>query len=277
MPLFMTSLNVRAQSLATEDVLEELAPAKAKTKEGNESTDVKASVQPKVSLPKHRDISSPTKSHSLQRKESEDGNLPSYARRTQPAFEFESPTIVPKNSDFDKHVEIKPGDVLKAVINHNIVAYPGSKSPVTARVLEGKFKGSTILGEASLDASTKRINVTFRSIRPLKEKEPYTLTGILLADDGLMGIEGIYESNYWTYFWAETLANTVSGFADATTKKTQSVWGSSTPDPGVDPAARQGVAHGLSKTAEKLAEKGRNVLERSTAYAPTIIQITITQ
>ena len=273
--LFMTSLNINAQSLATEDVLEELTSAKPKAV--SDQTELKEPTKQKVSLPKNREISSAIKLHSSQKKESEAGNLPAYARRTQPAFEFETPTVVPKNSDFDKHVEIKPGDVLKAVINHNIVAYPGSKSPVTARVLEGKFKGSTVFGEAFLDASTKRINVTFKSIRPPKEKDPYSLTGILLADDGLMGIDGIYESNYWTYFWAETLANTVSGFADATTKKNQNVWGSNTPDPGVDPAARQGVAHGLSKTAEKLAEKSRNALERSTAYAPTIVQITVTQ
>jgi hypothetical protein len=183
---------------------------------------------------------------------------------------------VPKNSDFDKNSDIKPGDVLKAVINHNIVAYAGSKSPVTAHVLEGNFKGATILGEAFLDASTKRINVTFKTIRPMKGKDPYSFTGILLAEDGMMGIEGRYESNYWNYFWAEALSNTVAGFADATTKKSQNIWGSNTPDPGLDPSARQGISHSFARTADRIAEKGRNAPETATVTAPTIIQITVT-
>ena len=270
---FMISSYGTAQSLATEDVLEEL-PVVKKQADLPEKPKVQVKVQKN-----HSPAQSPrvVDANPIHRINGTTGNLPLYARRTQAVYEFETPTIIPKNTDFDKHIEIKSGDILKAVINHNIVAYPSSKSPVTARVLEGQFKGSTLLGEASLDPSTKRINITFKSIRPLKSKYPYNLTGILLDDDGLMGIEGKYESNYWTYFWAETLTNTISGLADATTRKNQNVWGANVTEPGIDPALRQGVALGFSKTAERLGEKVKNPLEIATAYSPIIVHITITQ
>ena len=205
----------------------------------------------------------------------EKGNLPSYAVRTQAVTEFGTPTMIPKNEDFDSLVELRKGDSLKAVISQDLVAYPGSKAPVIARVLEGKFKGALLLGEASMDPTTKRANVNFNTIRPLKSKASYNFTGELMAFDGIRGLDGEYESSYWTYFWAETLTNTVAGIADAATQKTPTAMGPYVTTPGLSNQFNQGAAIGLSRTAERLGDRVKTAPEITTVKGPIIVQITV--
>lgn len=270
--LLLSTPQGNAQSLVSEEILEELPTSAKSTRKPIEDRNIR-NTEPttaKKRTPSNTIVSVP-------KAQTPSGNLPSYAIRSAPVDEHDVPTIIPKNTDFNTHTEVRPGDSLKAVISQNIVAYPGSKSPVTGRVLEGKFKGALVLGEATMDETTKRVNITFKSIRPLKSKDNYSLNGILLAEDGIQGLQGEYESSYWTYFWAETITNTVAGFADATTKKAQTIWGNSVPEPGIDSATRQGIAQGLAKTADRLGDRVKNAPEMTTVKGPTIVQITVIQ
>lgn len=149
--LILYATQGQTQTLASEEVLEEL-PASSKTiREPVENKRIKKS-QPNPLKRMAYDTVMPT-----QKENSPFGNLPSYARRTSPVEEYDVPTIIPKNADFNNHIEARPGDTLKAVISQNIVAYPGSKSPVTGRILEGKFKGALILGDATMDEFLKLV------------------------------------------------------------------------------------------------------------------------
>ena len=203
------------------------------------------------------------------------GNLPAYARRRSKVSESDIPTIVPKNSDFNQLIDLHRGEILRAVINQDFVGYLGSKSPVSARVIYGNYKGAILLGEATLDQNTKRVNVNFSAIRPDGSGTTYTMNGILTSDEGLLGVAGEYESNYWRYFWAESLANAVGGFADANTQKNQTFWGSFAPVPSVDTASKQGIASGASHTADRLGERMRSIQEITTVHGPIIVQITV--
>lgn len=278
--IILQSSFLKAQSLANEVVLEDLQQSELESNQNRKQIDSSKRLPSnektieKISKSKVSYLSSkPTE----QRPAKNSGNLPIYAIRTAPVEEYDTQTAIPKNTDFNSHIEVRPGDTLRAVISQNIVAYPGSKAPVTGRILEGKFKGALVLGEATMDETTKRVNIHFKSIRPMKSRDSYALAGVLLSEDGMQGLQGEYESNYWTYFWAETITNTVAGFADATTKKTQTIWGTSVAESGIDPATRQGIAQGLAKTADRLGDRAKNAPEMTTVHGPTIVQITVTQ
>lgn len=278
--VILHSTPIFAQSLANEVILEELqSESSLPTKKDSQMSSSKSLVNNSENVenkPKKQFQQKKIESQ-VHRTVKNNGNLPIYAMRTAPVEEYDNPTTIPKNTDFNSHIEVRPGDTLRAVISQNIVAYPGSKAPVTARILDGRFKGSLVLGEATMDETTKRVNILFKSIRPMKSKDSYTIAGVLLSEDGMQGLQGEYESNYWTYFWAETITNTVAGFADATTKKAQTIWGTSIAESGIDPATRQGIAHGLAKTADRLGDRVKNAPEMTTVHGPTIVQITITQ
>lgn len=268
--LILYSMMCFAQVPTSEKVLDEL-PNRV------ESVPKKTSTASEVKIEKAATISVGRKpATKVSVKIQENSNLPSYAHR-KGAVEFNSPVIYNKTTDFRTNPRIKPGDTLKAIINHSIKAYPDSQAPVTARVIEGEFKGSLLLGTASMDKTTKRIDINFTSIRSTSEATSFDITGLTQSEDGQLGVEGIYESKYWEYFWAETLANSVAAAADATTQKTQTQFGGFLPTPGIDSSVRQGVAVGMARTAERLGERARSQPEITTATGPILINVIITK
>lgn len=213
-------------------------------------------------------ISRPTTIHNTT------GNLPNYAFRANAPEEFEKPAKVPGNSDFNNHISLWRGRSLRALITDNVVAYPNSKTPVTARVIEGEFKGATLIGEASMDEKTKRANITFTGIRPLKSSITYNLEADVMGDDNSRGLVGEYESTYWTYFVTEVTMNVAAGFAGAATPRNQTILGSETAPSGY---LTEAVANGLKTSADRIGDRVKSAPEITTARGPRIIQVTVTK
>lgn len=224
-----------------------------------------------------RRIPAAQKDHATSSPTQNGGNLPAYARRTESVEQIRSPSMTPKNADFDSLVGLKRGDVLRAVIQKNLAAYPGSKAPITARVIEGKFKGAFLYGQATLDQTTKRANIEFSSIRPLRSSEAYSFTGELTSADGIMGLEGEYETSYWTYLFAEAATNMVAGFARGSTPYSQTQLGNYTQEPGIKAQATNAVAEGLASTAERIGNRTKNAPEITTVQGPVIVDIIVTK
>lgn len=203
------------------------------------------------------------------------GNLENQLLRSKSVDEIKVPTQIPKNSEFNKDVNLLSGTVLKTLIQSDIIAYVGSTSPIEAIVLEGDYKGSILIGNATMDMQTKRVNISFSKIRKQHSKVSYSISGLVRDKTGDLGLDATHESFYWNYFLAEAALNTASGFANATTERTKNRDGNYEIAPSVDSSAKQGVAIGLAKAGERMSERLRSAPEYVTAKGPFVVQVVI--
>ena len=204
------------------------------------------------------------------------GNLPSYARRKNiNQYEsFKDPNFDPKNKDDFKLQSLKRGAQLFAVIQNNILAYPDSQSPVSGVVTMGKYKNAKVIGTATLDETTKRINVEFHTLVLHDGNTSYAIKGITSHRDGELGLKGEYKTEFWKWLWAEAVVKSVSGYTDASIDKEHSLLGGFQNVPSPENAAKKGAAQGLNTIGDRFAEKRRVAPEMTEVTGP--VQITIT-
>jgi hypothetical protein len=204
------------------------------------------------------------------------GNLPSYARRKNinQYDSFKDPNFDPKNKDDFKLQSLKKGTQLFAVIQNNILAYPDSQSPVSGVVTIGKYKNAKVIGTATLDETTKRINVEFHTLVLPDGNTSYAIKGITSHRDGELGLKGEYKTEFWKWLWAEAVVKSVSGYTDASIDKEHSLLGGFQNVPSPENAAKKGAAQGLSTIGDRFAEKRRVAPEMTEVTGP--VQITIT-
>lgn len=203
------------------------------------------------------------------------GNLENQLLRSKSVDEIKMPTQIPKNTEFHKDVNLLSGTVFKTLIQSDIIAYVGSTSPIEALVLEGEYKGSILIGNATMDMQTKRVNISFSKIRKQHSKVSYSISGLVRDKTGDLGLDATHESFYWNYFLAEAALNTASGFANATTERTKNRDGNYEIAPSVDSSAKQGVAVGLAKAGERISERLKSAPEYVTAKGPFVVQVVI--
>lgn len=203
------------------------------------------------------------------------GNLENQLLRSKTVDEIKVPTQIPKNTNFNKDVDLLSGTVFKTLIQSDIIAYVGSTSPIEATVIEGDYKGSILIGNATMDMQTKRVNISFSQIRKKNSKVSYSISGLVRDKTGDLGLDATHESFYWNYFLAEAALNTASGFANATTERTKNRDGNYEIAPSVDSSAKQGVAVGLAKAGERISERLRSAPEYVTAKGPFVVQVVI--
>ncbi|MFZ3229923.1 MAG: TrbI/VirB10 family protein [Pseudobdellovibrio sp.] len=203
------------------------------------------------------------------------GNLDRSLIRGTINDEFRTPMQIPKNADYLKDSKLLIGTKFKALINSNIKAYANSISPIEALVLEGEYKGATLLGNATMDPNTKRIGIEFSLLRKRTGSGAFSIAGVVRDKDGENGLDGNYESFYWNYFAAETLLNVASGMANATTERNQQSNGGYVVTPTVDSASKQGVATGFAKSADRIGDRVRSAPEYVTARGPFVVQVLI--
>jgi hypothetical protein len=205
-------------------------------------------------------------------------NLPRYAKRSsQESSEYQDPSVeTTQTSQFGLY-ELKRGTSLNAIIEGNIVAYPDSQAPVSAIVTAPeKYKRAKILGTASLDTSTKRINIEFDTLILATDSTSYTIKGITSDRTGKLGLNGVHKTDYWNWLWAEVLVRSSGGLVEASEDKEHSIFGSST---SVTPsnAAKKGVATGLNTMADRFGEKRSKAIEMTEVSGPTAISVSIVQ
>lgn len=176
--------------------------------------------------------------------------------------------ITPKEIPKLKLKGLKPGDVIDAEINEEVTAYPDSKVPVRAVVALGKFKGSVLLGEATLEKNSKRVAITFKEIVGPRESDPYPVSGYSL-------VEGEHHTNEDKFFLGEFLSAAAAGFADSTVNRSQNVLGNYVEEPGLDTSGKKALATALSKTSDHFAEKSRATPEYTVIPPFTHVQILV--
>lgn len=259
--LFLTQL-VFAQNNISEEVIDSIVDSpKEQVVEYQADTNSKRT----IASPKKK----PLKAQNLS------GNLENSLLRSKSVDEIKVPTQIPKNTNFNKDVNLLSGTVFKTLIQTDIIAYVGSTSPIEALVLEGEYKGSMLIGNATMDIQTKRVNISFSQIRKNNSKVSYSISGLVRDNTGDLGLDATHESFYWNYFLAETALNTASGFANATTERTKNRDGNYEIAPSVDSSAKQGVAVGLAKAGERISERLRSAPEYVTAKGPFVVQVVI--
>jgi hypothetical protein len=206
------------------------------------------------------------------------GNLPEYAKqRLEIDREYIDPSVETSKENAFSLYEMKRGTTINAIIEGDIVAYPDSQAPVSAIVTAPeKYKLARLLGTASLDTSTKRINIEFQTLILSDSATSYNIKGITSDRSGKLGLEGIHKTDFWNWLWAEVLVRSSGGIVEASSDKEHSIFGESV---SVSPenAARKGVATGLNTVADRFGEKRSNAIEMTELNGPTAITVSIVQ
>lgn len=203
-------------------------------------------------------------------------NLPAeYLNQSKQVFIEESPVVLPSNRAAIKFKDVKPGDLISAMIQESIFAYNDSKVPVRALITSGNLKGSVLLGEASLEKNSKRIQIDFKKFRDPNTKEIFQIQASLMDEKGIFGIEGKLVSNEKGYFLAELLSAGAAGFADATIARDQNLLGNSIESKSEDTFAKKALTSALSRSADRFSEKLKQAPEYSILEGPVQIQILV--
>lgn len=186
-----------------------------------------------------------------------------------------SHVVLPSQKVGRKYPGLKPGMVLSAIVEESLFAFPDSKTPIRAKVIDGRLKGVIFLGEATLERNSKRIVVEFKRLIPKSSNEEYAVQGALLDINGLLGIEGEYKTEEAKFFTAEFLAAAAAGFADASIERGQNAYGNYVDAPTMDTYSKKALGSALSKSAERFAEKVRTAPAYSVLEGPVFVKVTI--
>lgn len=260
---FIFSLISYAQLDSRNVVLEEL-PSKSEKKELlSEKHDI-------ISIRKPKSINSLVEENNKNRQ----GNLPRYAMRRKIISSAINPVIYAKINEKEKLKGLVRSSILNARINDSIVAYDGSLASVKAVVTDGPYKGYVLFGNATMDKTTKNIAVLFDTLVNSNQEE-YQLLAELKSISGVNGITGKIESDYWRYFWTQFALDTAAAGVQSSAEVTRNALGQYQVIPNGENVAKLGLAGGLTKTAERIAERNQYVPEFVKADGPFYVRIAI--
>jgi hypothetical protein len=204
------------------------------------------------------------------------GNLPvEYLIHSKPISIEESPIILPTNKSGIRFRQLLSGDLVTATLTESVFAFSESKSPVRAHVNSGPLKGSVLIGEASLEKNSKRIQIHFKKFRDPRNKDIYNLEADAMDDHGVLGLVGEYVSNESIFFSAELLSAAAAGYTDSTIDRSTNILGQTTDIKNEDTFAKKGLTSALSKSADRFSEKLKSAPEYSILNGPKDIQILI--
>jgi len=181
---------------------------------------------------------------------------------------------VPKSAD-PRLKGLRPGDVVWAVIEQEIVASPNVPTPVRALAVAGPFKGGFFFGEATLDKELKRVLFTFTKLRLKDRASVFSVKASGLSPRGSIGLEGEYVSQTGKFFIAELASAAAAGFVDSTVNRNQTTLGTYVQEPSLANSSKTAAATALSKTTEHMAEGARNAPEYTRIYGYQEIQVII--
>lgn len=204
------------------------------------------------------------------------GNLPSELRNRGSYAAEESPIVLPTNKLPLRLKDIQLGEVIKAEIKESLIAFNESKAPLRAVISRGNLKGTILVGEASLERNSKRIFIEFKKLRSVNSNQTWSVQAYALDEKGILGLEGRLFSNEGKYFAGELAAAGAAGYADATIKRETNSHGNSVEVPSLDTISKKALSAALSRTADRYAEKLKNVPEYSVLEGPIEIQVLIT-
>lgn len=193
------------------------------------------------------------------------GNLAQAKSEAEISAGGQGGVITPKG--LIKHPSLKPGMHLVVEIEHTVISFAESKTPVIAKILNKGFDGMVLIGEASLEPNSKNITITFNRLSSQTENAVYQLLGSAHA-------EGEYHTNSDKLFVAEFLSAAAAGFVESSVQRDQGVLGNYIEKPSVENHVRRGVGEALGKSSERFAERVRSAREFS-VLSPTIVHALI--
>lgn len=203
-------------------------------------------------------------------------NLPHYYQGVDRSeFEASEKVVYVAKSPVLHLKGIKPGDVVRAVVEQEIVASPSVPTPVRAIAVSGVFLGAIFSGEAILDRELKRILFNFTRLRIKDRSEVYSLKAAGLSQSGSIGLEGEYVSQTGKFFIDELASAVAAGLVDSTINRNQTALGSYVQEPSLANAGKVAAVTALSKTTERMAENVRNAPEYTKTPGYQEIQIII--
>jgi hypothetical protein len=204
------------------------------------------------------------------------GNLPpEYQLNRKSVSIEESPIILPTNKSGIRFRQLLTGDLIQATLLESVFAFQESRSPVRAVVTSGPLKDSVLVGEASLEKNSKRIQIHFKKFRDPRNKDIYTLDADAMDESGVLGLNGKYVSNESIFFGAELLSAAAAGYTDSTIDRSTNILGQTTDIKNEDTFAKKALTSALTKSADRFAEKLKSAPEYSILYGPKDIQVLI--
>lgn len=168
---------------------------------------------------------------------------------------------------------IRSGDVLFARVPHSVIAFGESKAPVSAKISQVGGRDYILIGEATLEKASKRILLTFKTLREASGDETFEVVAQGLSLDGTLGVEGEYVSGESKLFAAEVVAAGAAGFADASVSRSTNVLGQVQDENSLDTRSKKALGTALSRTADRFAEKQKQSPEYSVLNGPVAFKI----
>lgn len=168
---------------------------------------------------------------------------------------------------------IRSGDVLFARVPHSVIAFSESKAPVSARISQVGGRDYVMVGEATLEKASKRILLTFKTLREASGDETFDVVAQGLSLDGTLGVEGEYISGESKLFAAELVAAGAAGFADASISRSTNVLGQVQDENSLDTKSKKALGTALSRTADRFAEKQKQSPEYAVLSGPVALKI----
>lgn len=208
---------------------------------------------------------------------SKKSNLPHYylSRREPINQRTESLVVYPTDSLKETLRTLKPGSVLKALVDHSVIAFPDEKSPVVARTLSGLFSGSRLVGFSRLEKNSNRIFIDFEVISPQGKASSFKFKGSALSETGSNGFEGIHHSKETKYFAGDFISTFIAAYFDSQVPRYLGPFGGQVEDTSLTSATKKAMAASSMASAERFREKLRKVPEFSELKGPLDIQILV--
>ena len=142
---------------------------------------------------------------------------------------------------------------------------------------DGRGRDVILIGEATLEKNSKRILVDFRIARLESSSELFDFKGVAMDGDGVLGLEGEYQSGEPKFFAAELAAAAAAGFADSAINRPTNAFGNQQEERSLDTSGKKAIGSALARTADRFAEKVRQAPEYSVLKGPTAIKVLVVE
>ncbi|MBK9039068.1 MAG: hypothetical protein IPL83_07900 [Bdellovibrionales bacterium] len=91
----------------------------------------------------------------------------------------ESSALLPTDSIKEKLKSIRPGDILRAQVEHSVIAFADEKAPVVARIISGSLASSRLVGFSRLESNSNRVFIDFELLSPKSKTSSFSFKELL--------------------------------------------------------------------------------------------------
>lgn len=204
-------------------------------------------------------------------------NLPAHYLVSQfsKQTDTESFTLLPTDSIKEKLKSIRPGDILRAQVEHSVIAFADEKAPVVARIMSGSLASSRLVGFSRLESNSNRVFIDFELLSPKSKTSSFSFKGTALTELGTPGFEGIYHSKEAKYFAGDFISTFMAAYFDAQVPKYMNPFGGTVEDTSMNSATKKALSQSAMSSAERFREKLKKFPEFSELKGPFEIQVLV--